>query len=78
MPRIYYNFPRKGKQLAAEKLYGGKAGEKTFGLVFSPDEGVRFAMSVLAATYGGKNFEVTIYRNPRKDRKYKVTVTAMS
>ena len=78
MPRIYYNYPRKGKQLAAEKLYGGKAGEKTVGLVFSPDEGVRFAISVLAAAYSGKNFEVTVYRTARKDRKYKVTVTAMS
>ena len=78
MPRVYYNYPRKGKQLAAEKLYGGKAGEKTFGLVFSPDEGVRFAISVLAAAYSGKNFEVTIYRGARKDGKYKVTVTAMN
>jgi len=78
MPRIYYNYPRKGKQLAAEKLYGGKAGEKTFGLVFAPEEGVRFAISALAAAYSGKNFEVTIYRKARKDGKYKITVTALS
>ena len=78
MPRIYYNYPKKGKQLAAEKLCGGRAGEKTFGLVFAPEEGVRFAISALAVAYSGKNFEVTIYRHPREDGKYKITVTASS
>jgi len=77
MGRKYYNYPRGSRpQLAAERIYGGKPREKTVGLGFSPKEGVRFAISVLAAAYESKSFEITVYRTPRRDGKFKVKVTA--
>ena len=62
------------KQLVAEKIYEGS---KTIGLVFSPHEGLRLATSILVACLEGKTFDLTIYRKPRKDGKFKITITAV-
>jgi hypothetical protein len=73
--RKYFNYPR-GKQLAALKIYGGKEEHKTVGLQFEPEEALRLAISLLLATQEGKTIDVTAYKTPRSDGKYKVTVTA--
>lgn len=58
-------------------LYGGKETDKTFRLVLSPQEGLRLATSILVACLEGKTFDLTVYKKPRKDGKFKITVTAV-
>jgi hypothetical protein len=75
MRRRYYNYPR-GKQLAAEKIHGGKEEHKTVGLQFESGEAVRLAISLLLASIEKKTIDITAYKIPRSDGKHKVTVTA--
>jgi hypothetical protein len=75
MRRKYYNYPR-GQQLAALKIYGGKKEHKTVGLQFEPEDAVRLAISLLVASREEKIIDVTAYKKPRSDGKYKVTITS--
>lgn len=76
MSRRYFNYPR-GKQLAAEKIYGGKEAHKTVGLQFEHEEALRLAISLLLASLEKKPIDITAYKTPRSDGKHKVTVTAL-
>lgn len=75
MRRNYYNYPR-GKQLAALKIYGGKKEHKTVGLQFESKDAVRLAISLLIASLEEEIIDITAYKKPRSDGKYKVTITA--
>jgi hypothetical protein len=77
MQRRYFNYP-KGKQLAALKIYGGKEEHKTVGLQFEHEEAVRLAISLLLASLEKRPVDITAYKIPRSDGKYKVTVTSLA